>query len=136
MTTQNIGLFKALSAKMAYLDQRQKVISQNIANADTPNYRPNDLEEVDFGKILGEEQGKTNVGPVTTHPDHLPDPAKIAKGKTESQDKTYEVAPAGNSVVLEEQLINAGRNAMDYNLITNLYQKNMSMLRVALGRNG
>ena len=43
MTTQDIGLFKALGAKMDYLGQRQRVIAQNVANADTPNYRPNDL---------------------------------------------------------------------------------------------
>jgi flagellar basal-body rod protein FlgB len=136
MTTQNIGLFKALSAKMSWLNQRHNVISQNIANADTPHYRPNDLKPVDFGVILGEETGRANVNPVTTHPDHMPDPTKIAEGRTGKQEGAYEVAPAGNSVILEEQLITANRNAMDYRMVTNLYQKNVSMYRVALGRNG
>ena len=47
MTLQNLSLFQAMGAKLNYLDQRQKVIAQNIANADTPNYRPKDLTDVE-----------------------------------------------------------------------------------------
>jgi flagellar basal-body rod protein FlgB len=39
MTLQNIPLIKAMGAKMMYLEKRQAVLAQNIANADTPNYR-------------------------------------------------------------------------------------------------
>ena len=52
MTIENIGLFQAMSAKMNYLAERQKVISQNVANADTPGYTSQDLKKVDFGKII------------------------------------------------------------------------------------
>ncbi len=134
MSTQNIALFKALAAKMSYHDQRQSVISQNIANADTPGYRPNDLEQVDFARMLGQEQGKTRITPVTTQQDHMPNPDEIMSSRAKDQKNTYEVAPAGNSVIIEEQLINANRNAMDFNLVTNLYQKNVGMFRMALGR--
>ncbi len=64
----------------------------------------------------------------------MPDPSKIADTKQGEQRKTYEVAPSGNSVILEEQLINSNRNAVDYNMITNLYQKNVAMFRTAIGR--
>ena len=40
MTIDNIGLFQALGAKMDYLGQRQRIISQNVANSDTPGYQP------------------------------------------------------------------------------------------------
>ena len=52
MTTQSIALFKAIGAKMEYLSQRQNIISQNIANADTPGYQPKDLKPVDFGQTV------------------------------------------------------------------------------------
>lgn len=52
MSIQNVPLFKAIGAKMQYLDKRQAVLSQNIANADTPNYQPKDLTKVDFGRVL------------------------------------------------------------------------------------
>ena len=44
MSGQDIALFKAIGAKLDYLSQRHKVIAENIANADTPGYRPRDLE--------------------------------------------------------------------------------------------
>ena len=134
MTTQNIGLFKALGAKMNYLDQRQRVIAQNIANSDTPTYLPKDLLPVDFGKVLADVTKQTVVRPETTNPMHMPSPTHIDDPKNKEQKKVYEEAPAGNSVILEEQMVKSARNQMDYNLMTNLYQKNVSMIRTALGR--
>ncbi|HOO82875.1 MAG TPA: flagellar basal body protein, partial [Alphaproteobacteria bacterium] len=62
MTTENIALLKALGAKMDFLNQRQRVISQNIANTDTPGYRPKDLKPVDFGNVLQNvTKGKSGV---------------------------------------------------------------------------
>lgn len=134
MTTQNIGLFKAIGAKMDYLDQRQRVIAQNIANADTPSYQPKDLLPVDFGKVLKSVTNEPIVRPDTTNALHMPSPNHIDDPKNREQKKVYEEAPYGNSVVLEEQMVRSARNQMDYGLMTNLYQKNVSMIRTALGR--
>lgn len=134
MTTQNIGLFKAIGAKMDYLDQRQRVIAQNIANADTPSYQPKDLLPVDFGKVLKSVTNEPIVRPETTNALHMPSPHHIDDPKNREQKKVYEEAPYGNAVVLEEQMVRSARNQMDYGLMTNLYQKNVSMIRTALGR--
>ena len=134
MTTQNIGLFKAIGAKMDYLDQRQRVIAQNIANADTPSYQPKDLLPVDFGKVLKSVTNDPVVRPETTSALHMPSPNHIDDPKNREQKKVYEEAPYGNAVVLEEQMVRSARNQMDYGLMTNLYQKNVSMIRTALGR--
>ncbi|MHA1152522.1 MAG: flagellar basal body protein, partial [Alphaproteobacteria bacterium] len=37
---------------MEWLSQRQKVLADNIANADTPNYQPRDLNPSEFQRIL------------------------------------------------------------------------------------
>lgn len=134
MTTENIGLFKAMSAKMSFLDQRQKIISQNVANSDTPDYKPHDLVPVDFGRVLGSVAGHNIMRPEVTNKMHMPSPNDIAEPKNRENKTTYEVAPAGNAVILEEQMINASRTTMDYNLMTTLYQKNVGMIRTALGR--
>ena len=49
------------------------------------------------------------------------------------QRQVYEVAPAGNAVILEEQMLKSSENNMDYNLMTTLYQKNVGLIRAALG---
>lgn len=137
MTTQNLALFKALGAKMDFLNQRQRVIAQNISNADTPNYRPQDLVPVDFSKVLSRVTNEGNsVRMESTNPGHIPKKNEIADSKSRKQKETYEVAPDGNAVIMEEQLIMSGRTIADYNLMTNLYQKHVRMIQTALGRGG
>ncbi len=137
MTTQNIALFKALGAKMDFLNQRQRIIAQNISNSDTPNYRPQDLVPVDFNKVLKgvTKQTAHSVSLNSTKANHMPSPSDVPEAKSRKQKETYEVAPAGNAVIVEEQLINSGRTVADYNLMTNLYQKNIGLIKIALGAN-
>lgn len=138
MTTENLALFKAIGAKMDFLNQRQRIIAQNVSNSDTPSYKPQDLVPVDFNKVLKDvtkSGGVANVSVETTNSGHMSAGGGIDNPKAKKQKETYEVAPVGNAVIMEEQLIKAGQTVMDYNLMTNLYQKNMGMIRTALGRN-
>lgn len=133
MTTQNIGLFKALNAKMHYLDTRQKVLAQNVANADTPGYVPKELSKVDFGRVLRKVTDHNRVQIETTNANHMPPDGEVEDAKNKSAKLVYEVAPVGNEVSLEEQMVKASQNTMDYNLMTTLYQKNVRMLKTAMG---
>jgi flagellar basal-body rod protein FlgB len=45
----------------------------------------------------------------------------------------YETAPSGNAVILEQQLIKNAETVTDYQLMTNLYRKHVSMFKMALG---
>jgi len=134
MTTQNLALFKGLGAKMNFLNQRQRIIAQNISNADTPNYRPKDLVPVDFTKVLSGIIDGNKVRMDSTNPGHMPKLGAVPDAKSRKQKETYEVAPDGNAVIMEEQLIMSGRTVADYNLMANLYQKHVRMLQTALGR--
>ena len=134
MSIQNVPLMRAMAAKMIYLDKRQAVISQNIANADTPGYRPQDLTKVDFGKVLEKVTGKQQVTLTTTNSEHVLGKNDMANTKDKKDRMTYEVAPDGNAVILEEQMIKANQTMMDYSLLTNLMNKQASMYRLALGR--
>lgn len=134
MTTENLGLFQAIGAKMGYLDHRQKVLAQNVANADTPGYRPRDLTEVDFGTVMERSlDNRWAVRPATTQAGHMPEPNKVEDADNREQRITYDVAPAGNAVILEEQMVKTAETTMDYNLMTTLYQKNLGLIRTALG---
>lgn len=144
MSMLNIPLFDALGAKMTYLDRKNTVIAENIANADMPSYRAKSVSDVNFGRVLENviqrgAVGKVDVAPVTmatTNSRHLPLPGVDANAKTQQARMTYEVAPNNNSVIIEEQMVQANMVQMDYNLMTNLMRKNMGMYYTALGRNG
>lgn len=140
MSMLNIPLFDALGAKMSYLDRKNTVIAENIANADMPGYRAKELSTVDFGRVLDKviQQDGVKVAPVsmmTTNPKHLPLPGVNQDAKTVQSRMTYEVAPNNNAVIIEEQMVKANETQMDYNLMTNLMRKNISMYYTALGRN-
>ena len=51
MNLNKIPLFAMLNERMSWLNQRQQVLANNIANADTPGYKPNDLAPVNFEKL-------------------------------------------------------------------------------------
>jgi flagellar basal-body rod protein FlgB len=135
MTIENISLFQAMNAKMAYLAERQKVISQNVANADTPSYKSQDLKKVDFSKLVNNiSKNKAHVTMETSNPLHqfAPDQSPIPKmGKNTTP---YEVQPDGNSVVLEEQMVKASDVQMNYSMMLNLYRSTADMVRISLGR--
>ena len=40
MNLQEIPLFALVRKRMAWLTERQLVLAQNVANADTPKYKP------------------------------------------------------------------------------------------------
>ena len=43
MDPKRIGLFDLAERRLAWADRRQAVLAQNIANANTPGYKPHDL---------------------------------------------------------------------------------------------
>lgn len=134
MTTQNIGLFQAINAKIDYLNQNHKLIASNIANADTPGYRPLELEKVDFGRVMSKALDDNKVRQETTHTRHMPSYNRIDDAASGKQKTIYESSPGGNAVIMEEQLIKSNEVTMDYNLMLNLYKKNIGLIKMALGR--
>ena len=44
MDPTQIGLFDLAERRLAWADRRQELLAQNIANANTPGYRPHDLQ--------------------------------------------------------------------------------------------
>jgi len=45
------------------------------------------------------------------------------------------MAPAGNGVVLEEQVMKVNKNQIDHRMMNDLYKKHLSLYRVAIGKN-
>ena len=52
MDLKGLKIFAMMQERMGWLAKRQEVVAENIANADTPAYRPKDLKELDFSRHL------------------------------------------------------------------------------------
>ncbi len=131
MDLRNLAIFSMATRRMSWLGKRQEVLAQNIANADTPRYRPRDLKTQDFGKFLRPSVPRMQLK--TTQANHVLPPRGTPKFRQSKEKETYEVSPTGNAVVLEEQLMKVTETQGDYRLVTNLYQKHLSMIRAAIG---
>jgi len=130
MDLKDSGLFRLMSDKMAWHNQRQEVLSKNISNADTPDYRPNDLVAFDFKKQLRASTQMQLAGATSGHlKGTIPDKGAF---RGEEERSPYETAPDGNSVVLEEQMMKVGENSMEYQTVTNLYRKQVGLLKTAI----
>ncbi len=129
-----LNVFEAINRRTGWLGQRQRVLAQNIANADTPDYLPRDLKQGPFARLLVRRLAP--VAPAATHADHLNAPSRPKRSFDEVKiKKAYETAPSGNAVVVEEQLVKVAETQMAYQAMTNLYRKHLQMMRMALGRN-
>ena len=133
MDLRNLTLFDMTKTKMDWLAQRQKILAQNIANANTPNYKARDLRELDFNREIERVMNPT-VEPVRTNPAHHSGTLPERGPFRDDTPKVFEESIDGNRVVLEEQMQMVGSNKGQYTLALNLFKKNVSMLKTALGK--
>jgi flagellar basal-body rod protein FlgB len=133
MDVRQIPLFSMITQQMDWLTTRQKVLAQNIANADTPNYQAKDLAPLDFSQMARAAGDKLKLD--TTKGGHINAGLSAGGSHKVLESKENLTSPSGNGVVLEDQLTKVSETQADYELITRLYRKHMGMLRTALGRN-
>lgn len=119
-------------SRMDWVARRQEVLSDNIANANTPKFIPSDLKPYDFKDVLSQTVPAVRVA--ATDAQHIvpqiTDPQKVVRSK-----KTFESSSDGNAVVLEEQMAKVAEGKTAYDTAASLFQKQFKMLRTALGKN-
>jgi flagellar basal-body rod protein FlgB len=136
MAINDLPVLSALRTKMQWHQERQRVLAENIANSDTPNFRPRDLVEPTFGPSGTNVAGGMGTLPMMrTSGTHM-----AASGGTSSfpQDHKngggFETRPAGNAVNLEDQMLKVSANQMDYAAVTSLYSRSLNLLKTAIGK--
>lgn len=136
MRLDDIPLFSMLKGRLGYLNERQRLVSENVANADTPGYVPRDLKTYSFSAALAKETragtlaGAGEGGMALTQAGHMTTEAKPMRHSprlTPDSETTLD----GNAVVLEEQMLKMAESRMAYDAAIGFYQKSMMMLRLA-----
>ncbi len=130
---QSNAVFALLAAKQRWLGARFNILAQNVANADTPGYRPRDLDAAGFERLLARSLAGPAPEPLRrTDPAHLAGPPpRLPLGARIVQ--AAEIAPDGNAVVLAEQVRKLAATERDYALATNLFRKFRTMFETAVG---
>ncbi len=129
MPITDIPILSMLRTRMEWHQERQQVLAENVANADTPNYRPRDLAPPDFERQLP----AVALALMRTDPGHIVsqnDGAQFAP----DNNLHYEVRPGGNAVNHEDEMMKQASNQMDYEAVTSLYSHSLALIKLAVGR--
>ena len=119
------GTVDALETAMTFHRERQTVLAGNVANVDTPGYRPIDIERVSAGEV-------GSLALAQTEPGHLS--AGGSTGATTSFDDSGKSASAdGNFVNLERELAKMDANRVRYAASSELVSRRLAILRYAAG---
>ena len=131
MAISDLPIFSMLRTRMNWHQERQRLLAENVANADTPQFRPRDLAPLDFGKQVQQASGQLQLA--LTAPNHLSSPASLSAFPTQRQGK-YDVRPAGDAVNLEDEMMKVASNQMDHQAAISLYSRSMGLLKTAIGK--
>ncbi len=128
MAFADIPLFSMMRTKMQWHQERQRVLADNVANSNTPNFRPRELVEPKFDTFAPVASAPVLM---RTDPGH-----QIGPDGTDSfrpTDSGFQTRPAGNAVNLEEEMIKVASNQMDFQTVSTLYTKSLGLLKTAVG---
>jgi flagellar basal-body rod protein FlgB len=129
MPITDIPILSMLRQRMEWHQERQRVLAENVANADTPNYRARDLAPPDFSH---EMQAALTLD--RTNPLHITTPAGGGSAFAADSSGRYQIRPRGNSVTHEDEMMKVASNQMDYEAVTSLYTRSLALIKLAIGR--
>lgn len=130
MAISDIPILSMLRTRMQWHQERQRILAENVANSDTPNFRPNDLAPPRFDRpassVASPALERTDVAHIGG--------ALGGEGAFQSGRQQFRIRPAGNAVSLEDEMLKVASNQMDYQAATALYSRGLGLIKTAIGK--
>ena len=135
MAINDLPILSALRTKMQWHQERQRVLAENISNANTPNFKPSDLVEPKFDNKGSSVGGSTGAfAMMRTSANHIGASGGGQSFRGDGGKSGFLTRPAGNAVNLEDQMLKVSANQMDYAAATSLYSRSLGLLKTAIGK--
>lgn len=135
MAITDIPILSMLRTRLAWNQERQRVLAENVANSDTPNFRARDLAPPKFQEPTSVSASAVSpVSLVRTENGHIGGPGLSGTTFRTENNSKYEVRPTGNAVSLEDEMMKVAANQMDYQAATAVYSRSLNLIKVALGK--
>ena len=94
-------LFALGARRLDWLSHREATIARNVANSDTPGFRPSDLKPMDDSfEAVAARLARTSAA-------HFGDGPGATEGPRATQAKSWETTLSGNGVSIEQELARA-----------------------------
>jgi flagellar basal-body rod protein FlgB len=128
---ESLDILKQAQAMASHAGARQSSIARNIANADTPGYRPTDI--VPFADAYHEADGGMHLR--QTRAGHI-GPGEDALALTERLARPIPGAtsPNGNGVSIEAEMVKSAEVKNQHDMALSIYSSALGILRTSLGR--
>jgi flagellar basal-body rod protein FlgB len=138
MAVGDLDLMGALKTRMQWHQARQRLLAENVANANTPHFKAKDLKAPVLPGPTGSASGTPGAMRAPAVTLAATQAGHIATGsprgfRTDSKPH-FEVTPSGNAVDLEDQMAKSAENQLDYQTVSSLYQQSLTLIRTAIGK--
>lgn len=129
---QPIQLFELASKQAEWLSVRQEVVATNIANANTPKYRAQDISS--FDAVMQQTTGK--MGMAKTHPAHFgaSDLSETISVVQDDLNNEIGVQESGNTVSLASEMTKTGEIKRQHELNAALVRNFHRMMLMTVRR--
>ena len=131
MAISDLPILSMLRTRMHWHQERQRVLAENVANADTPRFQPRDLVAPNFDP---RRPPTSELALTRTSSAHLGGAAGGNRFQTDRGNGGFEARPSGNAVSLEDEMMKVAANQMDYQAATTLYSRSLGLVKTALGK--
>lgn len=120
-----LEIFQMAQGLAMHASARQAAIATNVANADTPGYRAQDIASFDQAYEQGKSLRATRGGHLNVTSD-----APLFQ----TIDRPGPSSPNGNTVSLETEMMKATEVRHHHEMALSIYQTSLGILRTSLGR--
>ena len=121
-----IYLFQLASHRTQWLSTRQSLIAGNVANANTPEYRAQDLKP--FSAVLDQTQFSMS----TTNPAHFTPAESELDPERQTNSDSADPTISGNSVNLQDEMMKLGEVSRDSSMANSVKKIFHQMMMSAL----
>ncbi|MGB0959132.1 MAG: FlgB family protein [Halocynthiibacter sp.] len=125
---KTLDIFKLSHAMAAHANARQRVVAENIANADTPDFRAKDIKPFS-AHLAGTDDGYSRA----TRDKHFALHRTATPTFTTMQD-ARDLSPNGNSVSLETEMMKASEARHQQEVALAVYRSAMNIMRTSIGK--
>ena len=118
-------IFEQMKMFMDYSTRKQKLITSNLANVETPGYKAKDIS---FDDVLRSETG--DMGKLTvTDPGHLKGIPQLRRIEAQDRESKDSLGPDGNNVDLEKEMTQMAQNVLKFTVVSRLFRQKLFMVR-------
>lgn len=124
---------RALEKAMDYSAYRSSLLSQNVANVNTPNYKRSDI---DFSALLDQTLAASQLAMTSTNRKHFGGNPATPTAPSVIKDDSRTMRFDGNNVDVEYEMSKVAENSLFYQSLTSSWKSEMSRLKMVIEGKG